>query len=389
MDPLIGSALIGAGSSILGNIFGFGSNNSANETNLKIAQMNNDFNREMLDKQLAYNQDMFNQQVEYDQKKMQQQNSFNYMMQNNAMASQQNYNSAKQQRARLEAAGLNPYVMMSGGSAGTSSVASGSAGSGGSPSPMGVNPPTASQVQVRPYDFDFTGIGGVIQTLLDIQAQKGVRDATANQLNIENKYLADEIISRIDLNKSERFFKDSAERLNNMTFAQMQALLPYNINKAAREAENAAYTGMLIKAQTAWQQIQGKLGQKELAVFDQKFLQEMSIMAAQQYQLVAAGKASEAQAKQAIESAFNLTLQREGIKTDNYIKEKTKQALIDTARYNSSDAYWKSVGSMNNSGPRDAWQSISNDIRNGHKTAPFFRGIQNVLGSLGSWFPKF
>ena len=48
------------------------------------------------------------------------------------------WNSAKSQRERLEAAGLNPYLMMSGGSAGTASstpanTVSGASGSGGSP----------------------------------------------------------------------------------------------------------------------------------------------------------------------------------------------------------------------------------------------------------------
>jgi uncharacterized membrane protein YhiD involved in acid resistance len=105
---LLGSALVGAGASLLGNIFGSKSQSDTNKTNLQIAQMNNEYNERMFNKQLDYNQDMFNQQIDYDQKKMQQQNSFNYMMQNNAMASQQNYNSAKAQRARLEAAGLNP-----------------------------------------------------------------------------------------------------------------------------------------------------------------------------------------------------------------------------------------------------------------------------------------
>ena len=48
------------------------------------------------------------------------------------------WNSAKNQRARLEEAGLNPYLMMDGGSAGSAqstsaTASSGSSGSGGSP----------------------------------------------------------------------------------------------------------------------------------------------------------------------------------------------------------------------------------------------------------------
>jgi len=383
MDPLIGSALIGAGSSILGNIFGFGSNNSANETNLKIAQMNNDFNREMFDKQLAYNQDMFNQQVEYDQKKMQQQYAFNNSIQSSAFASQQKYNSAQQQRARLEAAGLNPYLMMSGGSAGTITASGGTSVSGGSPSAMGATPPQAQQVQMHPYDFDFTGITGVIQTLLDIEAQKDVRDAQASSLGeqassfkIENQYKAEKLLWDIYNSKADYNLKNSQEALNNMSFARMQAMFSSDVSKAQREADNAQFTGELIRAQTACQQLQGLLGAKELKYYDQKVLQELAIMSAQQYSLVAAGKASEAQARQAIENALNLVEQRKGIKVDNYVKQNTANALIKTAR--------------NNSGSRDWFQFLQTNLNLNHlgeRTRDLFYEFsdQNLINQFGKF----
>lgn len=64
-----------------------------NRANLAIAQMNNDYNYEMFMRQLDYDLDMWNRTNEY--------------------------NSAASQRKRLEEAGLNPYLMMSGGNAGT------------------------------------------------------------------------------------------------------------------------------------------------------------------------------------------------------------------------------------------------------------------------------
>lgn len=88
---------IGAIGSIVGGLFGKkGSDNAAkiqyriaqetNANNYRIAQENNAFNERMVDKM-------------------------------------NEYNSAKNQRARLEEAGLNPYLMMDGGSAGTASSA--------------------------------------------------------------------------------------------------------------------------------------------------------------------------------------------------------------------------------------------------------------------------
>lgn len=388
--------LLGVGTSILGNVLGNKSQSDTNNTNLQIAQMNNEYNERMFNKQLEYNQDMFNQQIEYDWKKMQDQNTHNALMAEAAFNRQAKYNSAVEQRKRLEAAGLNPYLMMSGGNAGTASAVSGSSGTGGSPSPMGVNPPTASPAVMQAFRPDFSGATGVIQTLLDIQAQKGVREAQASSLGeqasgfkIENKYKAEKLLWDIYNSKADYNFKNSQEALNNMSFARMQAMFSSDVSKAQREADNAQFTGELIRAQTAWQQLQGLLGAKELKYYDQKVLQELAIMSAQQYSLVAAGKASEAQARQAIENALNLVEQREGIKVDNYVKQNTANALIKTARNNCNTSYWNSVGARNNSGPRDAWQSITNDINRGHKTAPFFRVMQNVFGTVGSIFPKF
>ena len=93
----IGAGLIAGAGSLIGGLFSsHGSNKAAryqlqaqretNQNNLQIARENNQFNERM------------------------------WNMQNE-------YNSAANQRARLEAAGLNPYLMMDGGSAGTAESA--------------------------------------------------------------------------------------------------------------------------------------------------------------------------------------------------------------------------------------------------------------------------
>lgn len=351
---LLGSALVGAGASLLGNIFGSKSQSDTNKTNLQIAQMNNEYNERMFNKQLEYNQDMFNQQIEYDWKKMQEQNTHNALMAEGAFNRQAKYNSAVEQRKRLEAAGLNPYLMMSGGNAGTASAVSGSSGTGGSPSAMGVSAPTASPAVMQAYRPDFSGVTGVIQTMLDIQAQRQLRSAQADSLSaqasgfkIENKYKAEKILWDIYNSKADYNLKNSQEALNNMNFASMQAKFSSDVSKAEREATYAAWQNDLIKAQIAWQQIQGLLGAKELKYFDQNALLQLSIGAAQQYSLVAAGKASEAQAKQAIANSVKLYAETQGIKVDNYVKMNTTDALIKTARNNSNTSYWISKDTKN------------------------------------------
>ena len=86
--PLIGSALISGGASLLGNLFGGLSSGSAqrsaNATNLQIAQMNNQRQYQMFKEQNAFNERMYNQM--------------------------QQYNTPTAQMQRYADAGINPYI---------------------------------------------------------------------------------------------------------------------------------------------------------------------------------------------------------------------------------------------------------------------------------------
>ena len=316
MLPLIGSALIGGAASLLGNLFGFGSNKSTNDNNLKIAQMNNEFNERMLDKQMQYNTDMYNQAFS-DQSK------FSWDM----WRANADYNSASSQVQRLRDAGLNPYLMMNGGNAGSASAVNMSGVSAN-----GVNPPQAQQVQMQPFRPDLSGLGGIISTLIDAQAQKGVRDATRDQLNIQNHYLSDMLMAQIANMQQDTFTKKSQEKLNNMNFARLQSLLPSEINKYDQDVYNAKLTGQLIQAQTLMYKLQGSLSQKELQYFDDNALADLSIKAAQQYSLVASGQASEAQAKNAIANSLESYARTNGIKIENHVKSALINTTIGTAR---------------------------------------------------------
>lgn len=98
IDPLIGGALVSGAASLLGGLF-------TNKSSVEEAQKNRDFQERMLNKQMDYASMQWERTAKY--------------------------NSASEQRKRLEQAGLNPYLMMSGGSAGTAAAASpGSAPSG-------------------------------------------------------------------------------------------------------------------------------------------------------------------------------------------------------------------------------------------------------------------
>lgn len=185
MTGVVGSA-IGAGASLIG---GAGATAAQNAANKEIAQMNNAFNEKMFDKQVAYNKEMYQQQLG-DQWKF-----YNDAKQNSwdLYNDQKEYNSASAQRERLEAAGLNPYLMMSGGSAGVAQ--SGSVPSGGAPSGQGVTPPTAT-----PYSADYSGITAGLGRAIDVLSSmpdRKVKEAQADNLRIEGKYIAGKAMAQI------------------------------------------------------------------------------------------------------------------------------------------------------------------------------------------------
>ena len=82
--PVFGQAVSSIGNAV--------SANKTNKTNMAINQMNNEFNAAEAEKARRFQLDLWNKSNEY--------------------------NSASAQRQRLEEAGLNPYLMMNGGSAG-------------------------------------------------------------------------------------------------------------------------------------------------------------------------------------------------------------------------------------------------------------------------------
>lgn len=201
MTGIVGSA-IGAGTSLIG---GASTTAMQNQANKEIAQMNNSFNEKMFDKQIAYNKEMYQTQLGdqwkfYDDQKA---NAWKLYEDNKAYQTEMwnktnEYNDPSAQRERLEAAGLNPYMMMNGGSAGVAGSVSGTQGSApsaGSPSAQGVQPPTAT-----PYSADYSGVmqglGHAIDTIMT-GSQRNIQNAQADNLRIEGKYIASKAIAEL------------------------------------------------------------------------------------------------------------------------------------------------------------------------------------------------
>lgn len=168
---ITGAATLGGG--LLSSIFGKKSNDSANQTNLKIAQMNNEWSEKMMEKQNQMNIAQWEREAAYNDR---------------VRAETNEYNSAVNQAARLREAGINPALAMSGANAGTSQ-------GGSAPSGSSVGLPSPSQTQVRPYDY--SGISRAITdaTLASLQVQK--QQAELTNMNLNNEYLYKSMQSRL------------------------------------------------------------------------------------------------------------------------------------------------------------------------------------------------
>lgn len=304
--PLIGSA-VSAGSNLLGNMFGFANNRNTNKTNLKIAQMNNEFNERMLQKQIDYNTEMWNRENEY--------------------------NTATAQRQRIEAAGLNPNLMMNGGNAGTAS----SAGA--------ISPPTASEVgKQESFNPDFSGIGSAAQTAVAQMQQREVNLAAiqksneeANGLRIENQYKAAKAVADIENMRSKTNDNNAAASLKNIEYALQEQTFSSNVNYRKHAAEQMEWNAL--SSRTDYY-----LKNKELATFDERFRYDCALTMADINLKHEQGFLTREQAEHEFEKRLKTVAEKDGVRLSNDQMRKLQPYVVEKARresYSLGDNWWQ------------------------------------------------
>lgn len=237
-------------------------NDATNKTNFEIAQMSNEWNERMLDKQIAYNREAFDAEVANQWKMFEAENE---------------YNSASAQRQRLEEAGLNPYVMMDGGNAGT---ASGSA----SPQMAGISPPTAVTPTMNPGHVDpavpmtsrlqkILAVTDTAQGIVDTIAETKSKMAGTEQIHIENKYRASMLASEIAANLANA--KTGEERA-----FQLKLLNSVFHENNALDQDMKRQDIAMRKAQIQGQAITNLMDWKDLQNYDRRFQLEIQGMVA-------------------------------------------------------------------------------------------------------------
>lgn len=197
---LLGGAAISGVSNIIGNIFGKKSQDNANEANLKINQMNNEFNAREAEK-------AFLRESHYNDK---------------VRAEDRAYNSAQAQVERYRQAGLNPALMMQGQSAGMAQS-------------NGVSSSAASAAQAAPqqgFNPDFSGFSNAVNQFLRNQSELANLDAQTDALQIDNKFKERMLRKQLDYLgeqvRGERYKNDRYSEVIDSQIAKDNSQTQYN-----------------------------------------------------------------------------------------------------------------------------------------------------------------
>ena len=251
----LAGGLLGFGSSVAQNSQNRQSVMETNRMNYKINQMNNQFNERMAMQQRDFQENMWNKE--------------------NA------YNTASAQRQRLEEAGLNPYLMMNGGSAGVAQ----SAGTGATASSSGA-------AVMQPFQADYSGIGSSIGNIFQYELLQSEKSQMQGARQLADAK-AMETLSNIDWGK---LTDETRNYLRSTGLARAQ--LGYA--KEQQEADNMAMTGLVMRAQRSGMLLDNEAKGILNKYLDQQQQLDLNVKAADYYQRMSSGYLSYAEAKKAL-----------------------------------------------------------------------------------------
>lgn len=291
----MGAGLISGVGSAIGNIFG---TKSSNSQNMKINQMNNEFNAHEAEKARQYQTEMWNKT--------------------------NNWNSPKNVRKRLQEAGYNPYLGLDSSNVGT-------AQSAGSSSPASA----ASPIQNNPVQFD--GFQNALSTAIQMSNSTKVSNAQVNSLQGQ-KGLADAqaaaTLSGID------WYKFSPEYRNWLqTTGMARAQLSFNTDK--QNLENMQWVNKIQRAQRIDILLSNQAKRIINKYLDASQSLQLKLLANQSFQAFASGRLSLQQCKTEVTKQLMNMAETEGQNISNKVASETADQLIGALQwqYSSDEMY--------------------------------------------------
>lgn len=286
--PVVGDIASSVGNAI--------SANKTNNANMAINRMNNEFNAAEAEKARQFQLDMWNKTNEY--------------------------NSASAQRSRLEEAGLNPYLMMNGGSAGTAQSSVSSA-------PASASAPLSMQRQ------DFSGLSNALSSALQISNQTKETNANVQALQSQkalNDAQANSILSNVDWWKLGPEYK----KWSQMT-GLARAGLQFQTDR--QNLRNMTWSGNLIQAQHIGTLLDNKSKRILNKYLDEGQRLQLDLMASQYYDSMASGHLKYQQAKSEITKRIVMLAEARGLEISNDIAEQTADGYIKALNAEYSASY--------------------------------------------------
>lgn len=347
----IAGGLFGVGSSALQNSQNRQNVRETNQMNYKINQMNNQFNERMAMQQRDFQENMWNKE--------------------NA------YNTASAQRQRLEEAGLNPYLMIDGGSAGVAQ----SAGTGSSAS-------SAGSAVMQPFQADYSGIQQAIGSVFQSQAQQAQVSQLQGQRNLADAQ-AMQALSNVDWSKM-------TEEARGYLKATGLARAQLGYSKELQELDNMAFAGRLLQAQGTSQLLDAQSKTVLNKYLDQQQQADLNVKAAEYYTQMSRGHLNYAQAKKSLAEEFLTYARAKGQEISNKVAESTADSLIraTSASNNSTAEFELEAAKFNRERARsrsiEDWYRSRNEKKkykyyDSDKAVHYGTSIGNTIGNFLPW----
>lgn len=320
MGPEALGSLIQGGFGLLGSGLSAFSGGRANKNSVKIAQMNNEFqareavkNREFIDSQRTA------------------QNDWNLAQWNR----ENEYNTASAQRTRLEEAGLNPYLMMNGGSAGTATSASSTPASTGGSLAGGPSMPN-----IRPIDFNVSTISDAISSYF---VNRNLSAETIGK-QLTNLNLPDLLRSEIAKNVGGQY-EWLSDNYSNARKDMSMDLLGVDVNQKLQGLQVSKSLAQLNFANAALTVLRADAQKILNEHLDEQQVADLAIKAATAYEKHISGNFSEERIRTEIASQAKIAAETNGQRISNKQADALADAYISAFReeYESNAAYYSTL----------------------------------------------
>lgn len=306
------SGLFGGVGSVISGAIGAKTTSDTNKTNLKINQMNNDFNAREAQKARDFQLDMWNKENEY--------------------------NKASSQRKRLEEAGYNPY--MSDAQAGTATGMSGTSAA-----------TAAGAAPQVPYTPDFQSVGVNLASALKMMSEK-------KQTDIENLNMSDLLRSQIWQNVGATDWRNASPEARAYNLSQGRKAAELGMASLEENLSNQRWSNNLLVANIANSLLDAEAKTVMNKYLDENQRAELNIKAANYEYLIMSGQMKRQEVKNLIADEILTYAKARGQEISNHIAEQTADDLIKAT--NNTNLYFGDYyGSRGNYSRQDAFHDSS------------------------------